>query len=196
MRKTILFFFLCTFCVMSSCRSISQGRRFAQCQFRVTTMENMALAGIVLPPTLENISQINFLDVAQIMANFAKGGEFPLTFIQNVEVQNPNDQLAAINRLEWILLVDDKEITQGFNDQRVEVQAKSIVNMPLNFKIDLRKVISVGAAEAFINLVLNLLKQSKKPTRIKLKVKPSFKIAGMMVAYPGYISLKQEFSAN
>jgi hypothetical protein len=195
--KTYNFLFILILALaFGSCKSISQGKRFAQCQFRATTMDNMVLAGVALPPNLQDISQLNFLEAAQIMATFSGGGEFPLTFIQNVEVQNPNNEVAAINRLEWILFVDDKEITQGANDQRVEIQPNAITNMPLSFKIDLRKVINSGAASAFTNLVLNLLKQSKKPSSITLKVKPSFKIAGMMMPYPGYISLTQQFSAN
>jgi LEA14-like dessication related protein len=160
-------------------------------------MDNMALAGVQLPPNLQNISELNFMDAAKLMAAFSTGGEFPLTFVQNVEVRNPNlSDVAAINRLDWILLVDDKEITQGTNEQRVEVPPNSITNMPLSFKIDLRKVISSGASSAFLNLVLNLVKQSKQPSSIKLKVKPSFNIAGVNIAYPGYISLSQNFSAN
>ncbi len=197
MKKHNLLYILLLIISLSSCRSISQGKRFSQCQFRTTTMDNMALAGIPLPPTLQNLSEMNFLDVGRIMASFATGGEFPLTFIQNVEIRNPNtNDVAAINRLDWILFVDGKEITQGSNDQRVEVQPNSVTNMPLSFKIDLRKVISSGASGAFLNLVLNLVKQSKKPSTITFKVKPSFKIAGAMIGYPGYISLTQEFSAN
>jgi hypothetical protein len=41
-----------------------------------------------------------------------------------------------------------------------------------------------------------LVKQSKQPSSIKLKVKPSFNIAGVNIGYPGYISLTQNFSAN
>jgi LEA14-like dessication related protein len=179
-----------------ACKSISQGKKFAKCQFRATTMEQINLAGVTIPPNIQNVSDIGFLDAAKITATFLSGAEMPLSFIQNVEVENPNEDMAAINRLDWILFVDDKEITQGTHNQRTEVQPKSITNMPLQFQVDLRKVINSGAADAFLNLVMNLTKQSKRPSRIKLKVKPHFNVLGATVAYPGYISLTQEFSAN
>jgi LEA14-like dessication related protein len=182
--------------LFSSCKSISQGKNFAKCQFRMTTMDNINLVGVSISSNMQSLEDINFLDAAKIMATFASGAEMPLTFIQNIEVQNPNPATAALNRLDWILYVDDKEITQGYHDQRIEVQSNQTVNMPLNFRIDLRKVINSGAADAFINLVMNLAKQSKRPSRIKIKVKPSFNIFGATVAYPGYISLTQEFSSN
>jgi hypothetical protein len=159
-------------------------------------MEKLTLAGIKLPENVQSIDQINFLDAAALLAAFAKGGEFPLSFVQNVEVKNPNQDLAAMSKLDWILIVDDKEITQGSNTERIEVAPQETKNMPLQFTIDLRKVLNSGAADAFINLVMNLSKQSKRPSQVKLKVKPYFKIAGGLVGYPGYISLTQEFKSN
>ncbi len=196
MKKIHLLVLLVSLLCGAGCKSISQGKRFANCEFRATYMEKMTLAGVQLPENVQSMEQINFLDAAAILAAFSRGGEFPLSFTQNVEIKNSNQELAALNRMDWILLVDDKEITQGTNTDRIEVAPQTTAVMPMRFTIDLRKVLQSGAADAFINLVMNLAKQSKKPSQVKLKVKPYFKIAGVLLPYPGYISLNQEFKAN
>jgi hypothetical protein len=201
-KQSILYFgfFMLGLCAvlyyLPSCKAIRQGKNFAKCEFRATNMDKISLAGVQIPENVQSIEQINFLDAAAILAAFSRGGEFLLNFRQNVEVKNPNQALAALNRLDWILIVDDKEITQGTNNERIEVQAQATAQMPMQFSIDLRKVINANAADAFINLVMNLAKQSNKPSQVKLKVKPYFKIAGVLVPYPGYISLSQEFKSQ
>jgi LEA14-like dessication related protein len=182
--------------LLVQCKSISQGKRFANCQFRATNIENFALVGVRLPKSLEDISQLNFIDLGTVMNAFGKGGEFPLSFTQNIEVRNPNNDVAAIDKLDWILYLDGNEMTQGTIDQRIEVQANGTAIMPVNATIDLRKVINSGSAGAFFNLIKNLMKQSDTPSQVKIKVRPSFRIAGTNIPYPLYISLSQEFTSN
>lgn len=182
--------------MLVQCKPLSQGRRFANCQFRATNIENFALAGVRLPKSLEDLSQLNFIDLGTVMTAFSRGGEFPLSFTQNVEVRNPNNDVAAIDKLDWILYLDGNEMTQGSIEQRIEVAPQSTAVMPVQASIDLRKVINSGSAGAFFNLIRNLMKQSDTPSQVKIKVRPSFRVAGTHIPYPLYISLSQEFTSN
>ena len=85
----------------------------AKCDFRLKTIENTNLAGVNIQH-IQKLSDLNFIDAARISAAMA-GKELPLTFTLNVEARNPNASQASIQRIDWILLIDDIEMANGTN---------------------------------------------------------------------------------
>jgi hypothetical protein len=192
--KKIIFVLLIVITV-SSCsifNDIGGMYNFAKCDFRLKSVENIHLAGVNVQ-NIANKSQLSPINVAQLIAAVASN-QFPLEFVLNMEIKNPNNQKAVMNAMEWILLIDDIEMTKGRLDKRVEIMPNNqIATMPLNFNFDLKKVLSGKSADAIINFGLNLAGAGNSPTRIKLKAKPSMIIGNYSVPYPGYITISQEF---
>lgn len=190
---SLLTIFLINGCDLS--RQISEMTAFSKCDFRLYTVEGMELSGVGIQ-NIKTYSDLSLLEIAKIGSAFAKG-VVPLSFTLNVQVKNPNSATAAMNNMEWILFIDDIEILEGKSEQRTEIPPNGgIANIPLQISADLMKVLTVESAEAISNFAFNLTGQGNRPTRIMLKIKPTIMVGGIPITYPGYISVRNEFTSS
>jgi hypothetical protein len=178
-----------------SCKSIQQALNLTKCDFRLKEVKETKLAGVDLQ-NKESWTDISFMDIAKLTTAFA-GGNMPLNFKLNVEVRNPNSEKAALNRLDWILMLDDTEIAQGTTNERLEVLPNGgVSDMTIDITSDVKKVLAGKSLESIANLVLNMADAGGKPTKLTLKAKPYINIGNSTVAYPGYINIKTEFTSE
>jgi hypothetical protein len=197
MNKTIcasLILIIATFTSCSVLQQTSEMKTFGKCEFRIESTRNMKLAGVNMQDKTTK-SQLSLIDITKIGAAVASGS-LPLTFELNIAAKNPNPGLAAMNKLDWILIIDDAEMTRGVLNQRVEIPANSIAQFPVQINFDVMKSLNGKSADALINFALNLAGTGTRPTRIKLKAKPTILIGTTPVEYPGYITIRQEFGAQ
>ncbi len=199
-KKIILRLFVLATLIISiqACDVLQQAQQMyalSRCEFRLSTIENIRLAGVYMQ-NKDQFSDLNLADIAKLGLAFAKR-EMPLDFRLNIETKNPNQQAAALNKLEWILYIDDIEMTQGTTSQRIEIPANGGVNdLPLNINVDLFRVLSGESKDAIINFALNLSGQGNEPSRVTVKAKPTVLVAGRSVDYPGYITINNEFGSG
>lgn len=200
MKKLIsLSALLITMMLLSGCEILNQAQQMAnltKCEFRLNSVDQLRLAGVNIQQ-VRQLSDLNFMDAAKITAAAASGGNLPLNFTLNVEVKNPNPATAGLNRLDWILLIDDIEMTTGVNDQRVQVAANGgTAIIPLTIGIDLRQALQGKSADAIANFGLNLAGAGNRPTRITLKAKPTIMLGSQTISYPGYLTVQNEFTSR
>lgn len=189
---------LCIMVLLStlvSCRSIREVRRLTKCEFKLGSLEKPVLAGIKVYEK-ESFSDLGLKDVALITASVSKG-ELPLEFILNIDVKNPNKKMAAINKIEWIIYIDEIEVCAGILEERIEVPPNDgTATIPLHIKTNLKEVTTFKSAKSLVNFGLNLADASNKPTRVSLKIKPSIRIGNKQISSPGFIKVKKEFSSE
>jgi hypothetical protein len=189
---TILIIFLLTSCAVL--QQTSEMKTFGRCEFRIDSARNMKLAGVNIQEKT-SISDISLMDMTKIGSALA-GGSLPLVFDLHIGVKNPNTSLAAMNKLDWILIIDNVEMTRGVLTQRIEIPANAVSSFPVAMNFDLMKSLSGKSGEALINFALNMAGTGVRPTRIKLKAKPTIIFGDTPVEYPGYITIKEEFGAQ
>src|SRR5258708_5259519 len=144
-------------------KQFAQAVTFAQCQFRLASVDGTQVAGIPIQG-ITSVSDIGFVNLAQLQAAFAGGG-LPLEFTVNVEVKNPNGSDAAMNNLAWILYLDDNEMSSGVLMQRGQVPANGGTGtVPLAVSLDLLKVFSGQAFNSILNAALNVAGEGSHPT--------------------------------
>lgn len=190
-RKPLIALSLLTI-LLTNCRQIRELQSFAKCDFRINTVKNTTLAGV----DVQNVRSFDDLNLAQgikITSAYAQGS-VPLNLVVNVDVKNPNASNAAMNRMEWIMLIDDREIVDGVVNDRVEIAPNGVSTLPIRISTDLKKVLDSMPREEAINMGFGLTGSGDKPTRITLKVKPSILVGGTAVNYPGYIKINSEFN--
>lgn len=184
--------------ILSSCdvmKQVEQMGMLAKCDFRLKTVENTSLAGVNIQH-IQKLSDLNFTDAARISAA-ATAKELPLTFTLNVEARNPNTTQASMQRIDWILLIDDIEMANGTNTQQVLIPAnQGTVIIPLQISTDLKKSLTGKSGTALLNFAFNLAGSGNTPSRITLKAKPTIMIGSFPLAYPGYITVNQDFSSK
>lgn len=189
--------FLCILLLffLSNCRQLRELQSFANCDFRLRNVEKTTLAGMNVQ-NVRSISDLSFAQAAKITTAYANGS-LPLDLVVNVEVKNPNANPASMNSMEWIMLIDDKEIVDGVVNERIAIDPNGgISTLPIRINTDLRKVLSGMSPEQAVNMGLGLSGQNGKPTRITLKVKPSIMVGQTVLKYPGYINVNSEFGGD
>ncbi len=195
--KTILIF-VAVFFTLSSCEvfeQFTQMQTFSKCDFKLKTVENLTLAGVNVQ-NINSFSDVNLLNAAKITAALASG-KLPLSLTLNVDVKNPNQSSAAMNKLEWIFLIDDIELVRGITNNRVEIPANGgVATLPLYISTDLKQSLSGKSGDALLNFGFNLAGAGNKPSRISLKAKPSIVVANQTLSYPGYITVNNEFGGR
>ncbi len=199
MKKTfILSLFIATLFTLSSCDILEQASQVAnltKCEFRLKSVDQLRLAGVNIQQ-VDQFSDLTFMDAARITAA-ATSGNLPLNFTLNVEAKNPNGATAGLNRLDWILLIDDIEMVSGVNEQNIQIAANGGTSViPLTIGINLKEALKGKSADAIANFGLNLTGAGNKPTRITLKAKPSIMVNGRSIAYPGYLTVENEFTSR
>jgi hypothetical protein len=171
-----------------------QASNLASCEFRINSVENVNLAGVELQH-IKSVSDLGFADVALILGGFVSP-VFPLSLRLNLEGRNPNDREAGLNRLEWILFIDDIQMTSGLLDQPVMIPARTASMIPVDVGLDLKQVLSGKSANAMMNFCMNLAGSGSTPTRFKIKLKPTVIVAGRALTYPGYITVNTTYTSK
>jgi len=119
--------------------------------------------------------------------------ELPLSLQLNIEVKNPNPAPAGINSLDYIVIIDDIQMLQGSYTQPITVPASSSAVIPVQLNVDLKQALKGKSMDAILNFGFNLAGVGQKPTRFKLKLKPSILVGSTVLAYPAYITVKTEY---
>ena len=195
-RTLLLLLFFAIAVLYQSCDVTQQAQQvtnLAKCDFRIRSVENINLAGIYIQ-NINSIRNLNLTDAAKIMAAMG-GSTFPLSLQLNFEGKNPNTTAAGLNKLEWILYIDDIQMTSGSVDKAFTIPPNNGTTIiPIQIGMDLKQALMGKSLDAIVNFGFNLAGVGNKPTRIKAKLKPTIMIGNYPLTYPGYISVTTEFS--
>ena len=179
----------------NSCSFLKEISTLGKCEFRVTTLEDPEIAGVDVSK-VRSFTDLNFADMGIISASMLKG-DLPLSFTLNVEVRNPNPAMAALNGLEYLAFIDDVEVASGQLDRRIEIPANGgITTVPLRLNTDLIDIMKKDSRQALVNFGLNLADAGNRPTRVSIKVKPTILVGAMEIDYPGYFTVKHDFTSG
>ena len=181
-----------------SCTVVEQAQQaanLANCDFRIRSVENITLGGVNVQ-NIRSVSDLTMTDLAKLTAALTKPG-VPLNMRLNIEGRNPNAASAGLNKLDYILLIDDIEMTRGILDQAFVIPPNNgSTVIPLQLTFDLKKVLTGKSLDAVMNFGLNLAGVGNKPTRIKVKLKPTILVGAVQLQYPGYLTVGTEFSSQ
>jgi hypothetical protein len=198
LTKRILLMALAVSTILSfnSCDILQQAQQMAtlsKCDFRLQSVNQLSLSGVNVQ-SIHKLSDLTYLDAAKLTTAVATGN-FPLDFTLNVEAKNPNPSAAGLTKMDWILLIDNIEMTRGNVNQQVSIPANNgIAVIPMKMHVDLKQALSGKSADAILNFGLNLAGAGNKPTRFTMKLQPTINVASMPITYPGYITVNTEFS--
>ena len=194
MKKLLLVLLSAVFLGCGVARQIQEAKNFAKCEFRIRSVEGTRLGDVKIQnvKSLKDLSMKKAAEIAMVLGS----DKIPLSFTLNLQAKNPNAETASMNKLEWILFIDEHEMVAGVLDQKVEITQNQVAEIPIVISADLREALRGKSRDAIVNLAFNVAGQGDNPTHILLKVKPSIEIAGYIIQYPGYIDVKMDFTAE
>jgi hypothetical protein len=197
MKKISLLLILIVF-IAGSCSVFEQASeitRLSKCEFRINNVENPRLAGIDIS-NVDSYDDLGLMDYAKISSAVVRN-DLLLSFLLNLESRNPNPGKAAMNKMSWILYIDDIEMTRGMINQRVEIPpdgGRSVI--PVDISVNLMEVLKGESGDALLNFGFNIAGTGSRPTRILMKLKPTIYVGSSAIDYPGYINVKTEFTSG
>jgi hypothetical protein len=191
--------FLLSFAVAaacSSCRSIFQAKRLASCAFEFHSFTDLIVAGTKLDG-ISKLSDLNMFDAGKLAAGFMRG-ELPMELTANIKIINPNNKTAALNSLDWILIVEGAELARGQINQRFEVApGGGQMLLPVKINANLAEALKGSDRGSLMNLLFNISgKGGIMPSDVSIRVKPSMSVAGVQVKMPGYVTVKKAISSR
>jgi hypothetical protein len=195
-RDNVVFLVLLIAAFFNSCGITRQGhemKALSKCEFRYEGIKRATLAGV----DVSRVTGLYDLEVDDESTLFAAltFGKLPLDVTVKVGVKNPSQSMAAMDRLEWILLIDGIEMGTGVVTDRVIIApGGGTAIIPISFSTELVTLLSAKSGDAVMTFGLNLAGTADKPSRITVKVKPTIVVGESAIQYPGYITLNREFS--
>jgi hypothetical protein len=184
--------------LLPSCEVTQQAQQMynlVNCDFRILSADHITLAGINIS-NYHSLKDLNMTDVLKLTTAMTQPA-FPLSLRLNLEGKNPNTTPAGLSRFDYILFIDDIQMTEGTFASPVTIPPNNgTAVIPMQLTIDLKKVLQGKSADAIMNFGFNLSGNGNKPTRILVKIKPSITIGSSVLSYPGYINVRTEFGGN
>ncbi|MBO0950983.1 hypothetical protein [Fibrella forsythiae] len=203
MKKIVLFVLLALPAIFYQCgvgRQIGEAKALGDCKYNIISADSMLVAGYDVREfrnirKLEDFNPIKYprLAAGLLTRNIPFGAKI------NLEITNPTTKLAALNQLEYKVLLAGKELAQGFINQRIEVPSaggKTVV--PVHLKTNAYDLLTDPTTrDAFTNVFRNLSgEQGSTPTKVTIKIKPTIDMFNKAVNYPGYITIEQELTGK
>ena len=196
MKKTLLFVaLLATVVSLTRCgvnKQIAEAKALGDCRYNLASADSVYLAGIDISE-FKSFEALNPLKYPQLSAALLRRN-VPLDARINLDITNPTGRLAAINQLEYKVLLTGQELATGFLNQRIAVQPGGRIRVPVNLSANAFQLLSdAKTRDAFIQFVQNLAgSSSSKPSKLTIKIKPTLTMGNKQVNYPGYITIDQE----
>lgn len=167
-----------------------------KCTYEISSADSIYLAGrdiskLVKDKTLElrNIPEL-------ALALFRKN--IPLKARVNLTINNPTSTEAAINQFEYIVLIKNQEIANGFVNQKVSIEPGGTSTVPVRVNSNIYAFLSNGKT---MDEILDFIRggesgAAERKGVVTIKIKPTIDVGGKLVKYPGYITINKEVSSQ
>ena len=115
------------------------------------------------------------LSAAQLeqLAAAARGStEVPLRLRLRLQARNPNRDIVLLNELEYMVMVDNREIARGTTDDVLEVKGRNTLSIPLTVTANMLDALAGGLKPE--RLVSAFATWNRQPARVRVRVRPTF----------------------
>jgi len=179
---------------ISSCsviEQINQMKQFSQCEFKINTINQLSIAEVSMEGK-KRISDFTFAETIRLTTALAKD-EIPATFTIRLEAINSNNKKAAMNQLDWKLLIDQQQVAKGIIEKQIVIPPNGRkVDFPVHVSVNLKELLTGKSGEALMNLVADITGQGSGKSELSMKLSPSIRVGNQMLQYPGYVTVKHQ----
>ncbi|MGY4384776.1 LEA14-like dessication related protein [Pedobacter sp. UYP24] len=177
-------------------RQAQQIKALEKCTYRITSAEEIFVGGTNVKKLFEN-QELNLSALPGLALGLLRK-DVPLRTKLNLEIKNPSGEDAAINEFEYKILINNAQLAEGVVNQAVNVLAGQSVVVPVNMDVNLYPFVSNSKVMAEIAEFMKGGKNggAEKKGILTLKIRPSIKVGGALVKYPGFITIDKEVSSK
>lgn len=197
MKKILL---LClTATVILSCGINKQTRQIKaleKCTYKIISADQITLGGADVKKMISN-QDINLGSLPGLALGLLRK-DVPLRARLNLEIKNPSGDEAAINEFEYKILINRQELANGFVNQAINIAAGQSSVVPVDMEVNVYPFISNSKVMGEINDFIKSGRNGgpEKKGILTLKIRPSIRVGGTLVKYPGFITIDKEVSSK
>ena len=174
--------------VLAGCATLSQITALKRVDFSLAGVDGGRLAGVDLR-RIASYQDLGPLDVGRIALAISRR-DVPLEFRVLIRGDNPADNrtAATLVKLDWTLLLDDKETVSGVLDTTVTMPPGQSAVIPIPMRVNLREFFD-GPAQSLVNMAASVAGVSSHPTRIAVRAVPTVHTVLGDITYPSPITI-------
>ena len=174
--------------LLSACATLQQIAALRAVDFALDRVAGVRLAGVLLDDK-RGWGDVSLTEAARLTLALSQG-RMPLEFDLFVVGTNPPDNAvdARMVRMDWTLLLEDRETITGAFDREVVFPPGRSTAFPVAISLDLREFFE-GSAQALAELALALSGQGGAPKSVALRAVPTIETALGPLRYPSAITI-------
>lgn len=173
---------------VSSCATLKQFAALSSVEFSLDRVSDLRLAGIDLG-RIDSFDDLGFSDAAQLAVAVSRE-ELPMDFRLHLLAENPSDNTtdARLVRMDWTLLLQDRETLSGVFDGDVLLPPGEPTDVPITISLNLVDFFE-GSAQDLLELALSLAGQGGEPKNLALRATPVIDTPLGPMRYPQPITI-------
>ena len=172
----------------TSCATLQQIAALRNVDFSLDHISDARLAGIDLS-RIRSVQDLGIVDAGRL-ALAASQNRLPLEFQLHLMAENPagNSTDARLVRLDWTLLLQDRETLSGVFDGDVLLRPGEPTDVPITISLNLVDFFE-GSGQDLLELALSLAGQGGAPKDVALRATPVIDTPLGSMRYPRPITI-------
>lgn len=166
----------------------AQLQALADCRYQVESLDELKLNGKPVQDFQASDGSYKLSALAGLTTALFSN-ELPLEGVINLRISNPENARAAFNSFRYIIELQNDALFEGRVDQNVSLKHNEDTVVPLTFRANIFSQAKKQGVDRFVGDLLS----GKSEHRLKLKIKPSIRVAGQNIYYPSYITVDENF---
>lgn len=172
----------------SGCATLQSLAQLPQIDFHIDGTSDGELAGIDLD-RVRRVEDLGTVDLVRVGAAVARR-RVPLTFDLHVAAENPSSNRydLMLERLEWTLLLEDRETVSGVFSRQLVIRPSGTTDVPITIELDLMRFFDEGAKD-LAALALRAA-GAGGPQNVALRARPTVRTPLGSVRFPNEIVIR------
>lgn len=172
---------------LGGCSTVREVSNLRKVQFAIDRVSQPRLVGIDVSQ-FESYEDLRPTDVLRFGSALADG-ELPLAFTLHLDATNPesNDANARLTKMDWTLLLEDKETVSGRFQREVVLPPGTPKDIGIDIELDLVRFFDDNL-RGLINLA-SAIAHSEPPQTVQLRVQPTVRTSFGRFQYPSPITV-------
>lgn len=170
------------------CASLQQFAALQSVDFSLDRVSSPRLAGIDLQQ-VRSYEDLGYADAARLALALVQES-LPMDFRLHLRAENPTDNSteARLMRMDWTLLLQDRETVSGVFEEEVLLPPGQPRDIPLLISLDLVDFFE-GSAQDLLELALSIAGQGGAPKEVALRATPVVDTPLGPIRYPTPITI-------
>ena len=176
------------FAVGQGCQTLRELAALRFVDFAIDGVSNARLAGVDVE-RIRSYQDLTATDVARLGSALARQ-ELPFAFNLHVAAKNPaeNNVQARLVRMDWTLLLEDRETVSGILDQNFVIPPGEVTDIPVRVELDLVEFFDKNLQD-LVELALSVSGRGGEPKNVKLRAVPTVDTPVGPIEYPQPITI-------